>query len=422
MTIIDDYKKLEVRILSVAERFNTRTKEIEQIETSVKDILKDIEKNGFESLKKFTSRFDKKDFTNPEDFIIPCKGAFKKLSDEQKKAVEIAAQRIKKFQEACLPKKYELIEKDDSIQVKFNPIESVGVYVPGGAAPLVSTVLMTVIPAQVAGVKDIKIVSPPTVHPYITAVADYLGIEKIFQMGGAQAVGALAFGIEELGLEQVDKIVGPGNFYVTFAKKEVFGKVGIDALYGPSELVIVADDSAKPKSIAHDLMSQLEHGSGLEAACLLTNSHALAEQVLRLLKEMIEEQPRKNAIKKAWENYGIIGVLNNLSDCVKFSNLFAPEHLELKIKDAKSLVSEVKNAGAVFLNRTNEAMGDYLAGPSHCLPTGRSARYSSGLSVWDFLKRTSVVDITVTDELRSHTALLARMEGLEAHAQAAENV
>ncbi|MDX1919166.1 MAG: histidinol dehydrogenase, partial [Candidatus Caenarcaniphilales bacterium] len=195
--------------------------------------------------------------------------------------------------------------------------------------------------------------------------------------------------------------------------------VGIDSLYGPSELVIIADSNAKPKHIARDLMSQLEHGSGFEAACLFTNSLDLAEKALEEFNSILADQPRNQLIQKAWQEYGVIGVTETLEQAVELTNLFAPEHLEIKTKNSKELAKKIRNAGAIFLNASNEALGDYLAGPSHCLPTGRSARFSSGLSVVDFMKRINIVDLKPTPELIEATALLARMEGLEAHAQAA---
>jgi histidinol dehydrogenase len=414
--IIKDQKELLEHVLKVANRVDLDDPRVGEAGETVKHILRQVRGGGARALKQLTQEFDKKTI---ENFKVDPSGKFKILSSEQQSAVQLAAQRIERFQEACLPKQYFLNEGQDSLAVMFTPLDSVGIYVPGGSAPLISTLMMTAIPAKVARVKRITVVSPPEINDAILAVAEFVGITEIYQIGGAQAVGALAYGVPEIGLRPVDKIVGPGNLYVTLAKKQVYGKVGIDALYGPSELVIIADKFADPKSVAVDLMSQLEHGSGYEAACLFTNSLGFAHEALNEFEKILENQPRKEAINKAWKNYGIIGVTETLEECVELSNLFAPEHLELKVQNCLDILPLIKNAGAIFLNNSNEALGDYLAGPSHCLPTGRSARFSSGLSVVDFLKRTSLVDLKPRPELVEATAILARMEGLEAHAQAA---
>jgi histidinol dehydrogenase len=421
--IIKDFQKLKSRISEVASRVDLNDQKIESIKSQVQEILTIVRKEKLAGIKRLTEKFDKKKIDN---FKVSCKGCFDKLDPEVQKALQLAAKRIRRFQEVCLPKKYELIDGEDKLEIRFTPLDSVGVYVPGGTAPLVSTLLMTVIPAQVAGVQRIVVISPPNIHlgihPGILGAADLLGIEEIYQIGGAQGSGALAYGIEEIDLEPVDKIVGPGNLYVTLAKKEVYGIVGIDALYGPSELLIIADENANPISIVNDLMGQLEHGSGFEATCLLTNSQELAEKVIKEFDAILQTQPKKEAIAKAWNQFGIIGVVEKLEECAELSNVFAPEHLEIKVKEYDKLLPLIKHAGAIFLGGSNEALGDYLAGPSHCLPTGRSARFSSGLSVMDFLKRSSLVNMKATKELIEATAILARVEGLEAHAKSAESV
>ncbi len=419
MEIIKDYNEITKKIEFIANRFNFQNPNIKKIQISVNEIIDLIKTKGLKALKDLTEKYDHQKI---ENFQVSAKGKFNLLNQEQKQAILLAKSRIESFQKNCLPQNHILKDENNCLTMVFKPIESVGVYIPGGNAPLLSSVLMTVIPAQIANVKRIVIVSPPPIHDYILAVADCLGIEEIYQIGGAQAIASLAFGIEEINLKAVDKIVGPGNFYVTLAKKEVFGTVGIDALYGPSEIFIIADKNANPKSIAFDLMGQLEHGSGLEAACFLTDSEELANQVSNHFNELIELQKNKKAIKNALANYSIIGIVESLDKCFDLANYFSPEHLELKITDSHLYVDKIKNSGAVFLNQSNEALGDYLAGPSHCLPTGRSARFSSGLSVYDFLKSSSLVNLKATDELRKATAILARMEGLEAHACSAENV
>lgn len=414
--IIKDYEQLKERVWKVAERVNFDNPQIAEAEETVKHILRQVKGGGERALRQLTQEFDKKTIAN---FRVEVNGKFASLSAEAQAAIRLAAERIGRFQQACLPKQYFLEDGLDRLAVMFTPLDAVGIYVPGGTAPLVSTLMMTAIPARIAGVKRIVVVSPPEISTAILGVAEFLGLSEIYQIGGAQAVGSLAYGVPEIGLEPVDKIVGPGNLFVTLAKKQVYGQVGIDALYGPSELVIIADKTAEPKVLAADLMSQLEHGSGYEAACLFTTSLGLAHETLDEFEKLLALQPRKDLIEKAWKHYGIIGVLDSLEKCAELSNLFAPEHLELKVSDGSALLNSIKHAGAIFFNNSNEALGDYLAGPSHCLPTGRSARFSSGLSVMDFLKRTSLVDLKPTSELVQATAVLARLEGLEAHAQAA---
>ncbi|MDX1918827.1 MAG: histidinol dehydrogenase [Candidatus Caenarcaniphilales bacterium] len=380
----------------------------------VKEIIEQVRNKGLKAIKEFTSKFDQQMI---DDFRVKLNHA-NTLDSKQKAALKLAIDRIRAFQLRSLnqPHQYEVSK---GLEVHLKPLDSVGIYIPGGNAPLFSSALMTVIPAQVAGVKRIIVVSPPPVHNYIAASLEILGVQEVYQIGGAQAIAALAYGVPELSLSPVDKIVGPGNLFVTLAKKEVFGQVGIDALYGPSELMILADQNADPYQVACDLMSQLEHGSGLEAACLLTTAPELAQNVLIEFDSLLPKQARQTEIQKAWQNNGLIGLCENLSQACELVNLFAPEHLEIKLTDSRSILSKIHNAGAIFLNGSNEALGDYLAGPSHCLPTGRSARYSSGLSVWDFLKRVNVIDIEVTEELKMATALLAQMEGLDAHARSA---
>lgn len=410
---IQDFNQLKKQVLKIS----TRNQKIgEEIEDKVKNIIAKVRSGGLKAVQELTLEFDKK---NINDFKVSSKGFFAQLEPEQQEAVKIAAKRIRAFQEACLPKKYFLEEELGRLEVLFRPLSSVGLYIPGGKAPLVSTLLMTAIPALVAKVERIIIVSPPSVHKGILAIADYLGLQEIYQIGGVQAIASLAYGLPEIGLESVDKIVGPGNLYVTLAKKLVYGQVGIDALYGPSELVIIADHNQNPQVLAADLMSQLEHGSGLEAACLFTNSKKLAQEVLKQFEQLLANQPNKDAIQKAWQNFGLIGLTENLEEAIELTNIFAPEHLELKVANPENYLDSIKHAGAIFINKSNEALGDYLAGPSHCLPTNRSARFSSGLSVYDFLKRSSLIDLKPNSELIEATAILARLEGLEAHAQAA---
>jgi len=430
-----DFFKAQESIKRISHRKNQENQDLEKIKKQVQTIIKQIKKNSFFALERITQKIERKILTK-EQFRIKTKNFFEQLKPEEKKAIELAATRIRKFHKVCIPENFVLKEKEELIQTQFRAIQSVGIYIPGGSAPLLSTVLMTIIPAQVAGVEKITVCSPPEIHKYILAVLDYLKIEQIYQIGGAQAIASMTYGIKELGLDPVNKIYGPGNFYVTLAKKEVFGDVGIDALYGPSELLIIADQSTRKKenSLAYDLMSQLEHGSGFEATCFLTTDLEIAQKTLEHFREILEKlenKKTKEKIIKAWENFGLIIVTQDLKQAIELANEFAPEHLELKIKienqeNKSKLIQEIKNAGAVFLGSSNEALGDYLAGPSHCLPTCGSACFSSGLSVIDFMKRISFVDLSQTNpklkELKESAALLAKMEGLLVHAQAAKNL
>lgn len=424
MKIITDYTELTKRVQEVANRMSLDTEDIKSKEQNIKNILSAIKKHSLSAVQKYTKQFDNIEIT-PENIWQSTTNKFQSMESHEQEAIKLSVKRIKAFNQACMPENITHTNNNntnDQISIIHRPLDSVGVYIPGGTAPLLSTVIMTVVLAQVAGVERIIVTSPPETHSAVLAVCDYLGIEQVLQLGGVQAIGALAYGIPEINLKPVDKIIGPGNIFVTLAKKIVYGQVGIDALYGPSELIIIADETASPKQIAHDLIGQLEHGSGLEATGLFTTSKELAEQALQELNILVQKQPRKEKILQAWNEYGILGVVKNIEQACELSNIFAPEHLELKLQNSEDYIKHIKHAGAIFLNNSNEAFGDYLAGASHCLPTGRSARFSSGLSVHDFLKRTSVTKLHPTQELIEATAILARMEGLEAHAQSAESV
>lgn len=305
---------------------------------------------------------------------------------------------------------------------RVTPIEKAGVYVPGGSASYPSSVVMNIVPAQIAGVERIVVATPPGViedNPAVAAALVELGITEGYAAGGAQAIAALAYGTETV--PRVDKIVGPGNRYVTAAKKVVFGIVGIDALAGPSEVVIVADESALAGFVAADLLAQAEHSDDA-AAVLITTSPALAEQVLEELTSRLRRLPRAAIAGKSLASHGAIIIAQNLDECCALANELAPEHLQIIARDEELIASQIRNAGAIFLGEyTPEAVGDYLAGPNHVLPTSGAARFSSGLSVRDFVKRTNTLKFTAAAlrETASMIATLARAEGLEGHAQSA---
>jgi histidinol dehydrogenase len=335
-------------------------------------------------------------------------------------ALKLAAQRIRSYHQAMLPQDYSYI---DGAGVRlgwhWSPIDAVGLYVPGGKASYPSSVLMNAIPAKVAGVSRMVMVAPAPegmLSPAVLAAAQIAGIDEIYRIGGAQAIAALAYGTETI--VPVDKIVGPGNAYVAEAKRQVFGRVGIDMIAGPSEILVVADSASNPDWIAADLLSQAEHDSDAQSI-LITDDAVYAELVAVSVEDTLRRLPREPIARASWEKYGAIIVVDTLESAVPIINQLAPEHLELAVADPELLLPHIRHAGAIFLGRhTPEALGDYLAGPSHVLPTSRTARFSSGLSVYDFITRTSLIGASASGlaQLGAAAATLADAEGLSAHA------
>jgi len=394
-----------------------------KIEIVVRKILDDVKKNSDNAIIKFTKKFD--------DFNVSSISQLKVTSDEIDRAFKItnkelidairkAYERIKSYHKRQLPKDDFYKDKQGVfLGSKWNPINAVGLYVPGGTASYPSSVLMNAIPAIVAGVKRIVMVVPTQkgeMNSSILAVAKVLGINEIYKIGGAQAIGALAFGTKSI--KKVDKICGPGNAYVASAKKNVFGIVGIDMIAGPSEILVVADEMNNPKHIAIDLLSQAEHDK-LAQSILITPSKIFAEKVSSEINIELKKLSRVKIAKKSWNDFGKIIVVENIDECIHLINLIAPEHLELTIKNANKIFKKIINAGAIFLGKyTPEAIGDYIAGPNHVLPTDRTSKFSSGLNVLDFMKRTSVVrcDLRSLKEIGPDAIILAEEEGLGAHA------
>jgi histidinol dehydrogenase len=305
---------------------------------------------------------------------------------------------------------------------RWTPLDAVGLYVPGGLAAYPSTVLMNAIPAQVAGVRRIAMVVPAPggeLSPVVLAAASVAGVTEIYRIGGAQAVAALAYGTKAI--LPVDKIVGPGNAYVAEAKRQVFGRVGIDSIAGPSEILVIADNANRPDWVAADLLSQAEHDPTAQSV-LITDDAAFAERVEQAVQDALQLLPRSNIAGASWQNYGAVILVRDFGEAALISNRIAPEHLELAVEEPDDLLPHITHAGAIFLGRhTPEAIGDYIAGPSHVLPTSRSARFSSGLSVLDFMKRTSLIGAdTGMHALGPAAAALARAEGLQAHALSVE--
>ncbi|MFN9003414.1 MAG: histidinol dehydrogenase, partial [Alphaproteobacteria bacterium] len=346
--------------------------------------------------------------------------AERKLAPELRAALERAAHRIRRYHEKQRPEDQRYTDESGvTLGWQYKPLTSVGLYVPGGKASYPSSVLMNAVPAKVAGVDRIVMVVPTPkgeVNPAVLVAASIAGVNEIYRVGGAQAIGALAFGTATIAA--VDKIVGPGNAYVAEAKRQVFGQVGIDTIAGPSEILVVADAKNEPGWIAADLLSQAEHDEAAQAI-LITNDARFAAAVEREIDLLLPLLHKKEIAAASWQKHGIILTVNHWSEALSLIERIAPEHLELAIDEPEKLAAKVRAAGAIFLGRhTPEAIGDYIAGPSHVLPTSRAARFSSGLSIFDFLTRTSIIGCTpeAARELAPAAALLADAEGLPAHA------
>jgi histidinol dehydrogenase len=390
----------------------------QEVENRVRAILDDVRKTGDSAVLRYTKAFDsltKEDLRiTPEEISRNAKRARKNVVE----ALKTSAKRIKAFHEMQKEESWSFSEGNDLLGQVIRPLERVGVYVPGGKASYPSTVLMNVIPAQVAGVKEIALCVPTPrgeINPYVMAAIKLLGLKEVYGIGGAQAVSAMAYGTETI--KKVDKIVGPGNIYVATAKKMVFGEVDIDMIAGPSEILIIADDSANPAFIAADLLGQAEHDE-LASPVLITNSKKLADTVCGELEKQLSRLWRKEIATKSLDNYGAIIITKNIKDAVEFSNSIAPEHLEIMTEKPMDLLPMIKNAGAIFLGQwTPETLGDYSAGPNHTLPTGGTARFSSPLGVYDFIKRSSLLNFTKDGfiKLAKTVRTIAAVEGLEAH-------
>jgi len=386
-----------------------------------------VKKEGDKALLEFTEKYDGVRLTSsgilvsPEEWNIASREVKEDLLGVIKEA-------IKKIRNYHLHQKenswFTTKEKGIILGQIVNPIERVGLYVPGGTAAYPSSLIMAAVPAIIAGVKEIVVVTPPSsdgkINPYLLSTAKELGISEIYKIGGAQAIAALAYGTETI--KEVDKIVGPGNIYVTLAKKNVFGKVDIDMLAGPSEILIWADDKANPKYLACDLLSQAEHDVRA-SAILITTSASLAEKVEEEIKQGLKDLNRREIIQEALRNQGKLIIAEDKEEILEFINNFAPEHLELQIENPWQILGEIKNAGAIFMGAYSpESVGDYWAGPNHILPTSGGARCFSSLSVTDFIKKSSIIfyDKKNLKKDGQKIASLARLEGLEAHARSIE--
>ncbi len=398
-----------------------------QIDTAVAAILADVKQRGDAALIEYTNRFDRVALTSAAALEIPraeLARALANLPVAQRTALETAAARVRDYHQRQLAQSWSYVDADGTrLGQQVTALERVGIYVPGGKAAYPSSVLMNALPAKVAGVDEIIMVVPTPGgerNPLVLAAAALAGVDRVFAVGGAQAVAALAYGTATI--PAVDKIVGPGNAYVAAAKRRVFGVVGIDMVAGPSEILIIADGSTDPDWIAMDLFSQAEHDE-LAQAILLAPDAGYLERVADSIERLLAEMPRHVVIRASLENRGALILVRDLDEACAVANRIAPEHLELSIADAEAWLPKIRNAGAVFLGRyTSEALGDYCAGPNHVLPTSRTARFSSPLGVYDFQKRSSVIAVSQQGAatLGAVASVLAHGEGLTAHARAAE--
>ena len=397
-----------------------------EIEQSVREIIEQVRRGGDTALIALTKKHDHFDLTDAGMEITAqrLQTAVENISDEQRESLQYAATRIREYHQHQLQQSWQYQEPNGTqLGQKITAIKRVGVYVPGGKAAYPSSVLMNVIPAKVAGVEELLMVSPTPegqLNELVLAAAHIAGVDRVLRLGGAQAIAALAYGTETI--VPVDKITGPGNIYVATAKKQVFGKVGIDMIAGPSEVLVVADETIDPNWIAMDMFAQAEHDQ-LAQAILLTQSEEVADQVQAALSALLADMPRKAIIAESLSNNGGIIVAQNEQELVEIANYIAPEHLEVFTQNADHLAEQINNAGAIFIGAySSESLGDYCAGPSHVLPTSGTARFSSPLGVYDFQKRTSMIRVSKSGarQMGKHASVLARGESLEAHACAAD--
>ena len=413
---------LEFDQLSPGDILNRDIRAEENVDAAVDAVLAEVREKGDAVLRAYTKRFDGVDLEDLQVSEGEMEAAWNALDPDFITTLEMAAANIRAFHEKQVHKDF-LVTREGGIVMgqRYTPIEKVGVCVPSAPAAFPSTILMNVIPAKIAGVRDIVIVTPPDkdgkISPEALAAAKIAGADKIFKVGGAQAVAALAYGTETV--PRVDKIVGPGGIFVATAKRKVFGQVAIDMIAGPSEILVLADGKSDPRWVAADLLSQAEHDV-LASAVLVTDSRALAEQVQAELEVQLERLPRRDVARRSIDTGGKIIVTDSLDKAVEAVNRIAPEHLELCVDDPFALLHRVKNAGSIFLGRNApEALGDYFAGPNHTLPTSGTARFSSPLSVDDFVKKSSFLyyDQAALSPVAERIAEFARREGLEAHAR-----
>ncbi len=394
----------------------------DDVNETVENILKDVRSRGDKALIEYTEKFDGVKLETLEVSDKEIEDAYNTIDKELLEVIKYSHDNIKKYHERQVRNNFMITEENGVVLGQIiNPIEKVGLYVPGGTASYPSTVLMNAVPAKIAGCKEIIMVTPPnpdgSISAPILAAAKIAGVDRIFKVGGAQSVAALSYGTESI--PKVYKIVGPGNIYVAMAKKMVYGEVSIDMIAGPSEVLIIADESADYVYVAADLLSQAEHDR-LAACILVTTSEELADKVATELEKQLKELPREEIARASIENQGRIIIVDNLEEAVYVSNFVAPEHLEVAVDSPFELLPKIKNAGSIFMgHNTPEPLGDYLAGPNHTLPTSGTAKFSSPLSVDDFIKKSSVLYYSkeALEKVKDKVIKFAESEGLDAHAR-----
>lgn len=403
------------------------TAQDDKIDVVVADILKDVKSRGDAAVLEYTNRFDKTSASSLAELEIgqaELQAALNSLPETQREALQAAADRVRQYHEKQVMQSWSYTEADGTLLgQQVTPLDRVGLYVPGGKAAYPSSVLMNAIPAKVAGVKELIMVVPTPNgerNALVLAAAAIAGVDRVFCIGGAQAVGALAYGTETV--PQVDKVTGPGNAYVAAAKRRVFGVVGIDMVAGPSEILVICDGKTDPDWIAMDLFSQAEHDE-LAQSILLSPDADFLDKVEASMQKLVQAMPRKDIISTSITDRGALILVESLDEAIEISNYIAPEHLELSVEDPLVMSKKIKHAGAIFMGRdTCEALGDYCAGPNHVLPTSRTARFSSPLGVYDFQKRSSLIMVSSdgAQKLGKIASTLAYGESLQAHAKSAE--
>ena len=417
------YKESLDAMLSIVRQYTQQTTDME-IERRVYDIIENVRANGDAALREYSEKFDgvKLDDFKVDQSIIDA--AWDNLPEDLKHALLVAKKNITEFHSREIEQGFVDMDTPGITRgQKVTPLARVGLYVPGGTAAYPSTIMMTALPAKIAGVKEIIMVTPPQkdgINPAVLGAAKLAGVDAVYQVGGAQGVAALAYGTEQI--PKVDKIVGPGNIYVATAKRQVFGQVDIDMIAGPSEIGVIADDSANPVHLAADLLSQAEHDPRARAI-MVTNSEKLANLISDEVERQLSQLPRESIARPAIENNSYIAVMDSVEDMFTVMNEVAPEHLEIQLPDPMEYMSMVENAGSVFLGRyASEPLGDYVGGTNHVLPTSGTAKFSSPLGVYDFVKRISFTQFSRErlQEVAKDITTLARTEGLEAHARAIE--
>ncbi len=420
LRIINHWTEAQAELRRICDR--AHDEQIFNKEATVREVLQAVKRKGDEALLAYTLEFDKQAFTADQLRVTGSEldAAYRQVPDQLIEAIRLAKKQIEEFHLMRVPKSWVHFGEDSTVLGKrYTPVDRAGLYVPGGRAAYPSTVLMNAVPAKVAQVPHVVMVTPPgadgRVNPAVLVAAQEAGVDEIYRVGGAQAIAALAYGTETL--PKVDVITGPGNIYVMLAKKQVYGTVGIDSLAGPSEVLVIADSHADPAHVAADLLAQAEHDP-MAAAILITDYENLAHKVAQSVEEQLLDHPRRTLTEKAIAHYGVDIVVDSLEAAATLSNQFAPEHLELEVAAPWDLLPKIRHAGAIFLGyATPEAVGDYLAGPNHTLPTSGAARYASPLCVETFLKHSSLIEYSPTALRKAAKAIdvMTAAEGLPSH-------